>query len=381
MVAGAFSLTRIESGLLGPIQGWLTDRYGPRLILLIGSLLFGVSFMLLAFIQNIYQFYAVFFLVAVGGSLGGFATLMVAIVHWFDRHRSKAVATSQLGFSLGGMAVPMIGIALELFGWRITAFGSGVFILLACTPASLAIRHRPEDFGDAIDGGYVGKRPTGVEREADIQSHFTARQAMRTPAFWLLSIGHALALLSVSVVMVDLLPHLTSAFGLGLVQATFLVTVMTVCQMTGQVIGGYLGDRLDKRLICSVCLLGHGFAMLILGVTTDIFMAYVFAVIQGFSWGIRAPLLVAIRADYFGASSFGTILGFSSMIMMFGMSSGPLISGFLKDATGVYTYGFIVMAALTFLGSLCFFIAKRPRPPGERGLDGGSPSQALLQTQ
>ena len=125
MVAGAFALTRIESGILGPLQGWLVDRFGPRAILTIGTVLFGVGFILFGQVESLLTFYLTFALIALGASLGGFATLMVAIVNWFSRHRSKAIAVSQLGFSLGGLSVPLIIWALEAFGWRATAVVSG----------------------------------------------------------------------------------------------------------------------------------------------------------------------------------------------------------------------------------------------------------------
>ena len=92
VLAGAFAMTRVESGILGPLQGWLADRIGPRVILQVGTLLFGLGFVLFSGIDSLVGFYATFLLIALGSSLGGFATLMVALVNWFDRHRAKAVA-------------------------------------------------------------------------------------------------------------------------------------------------------------------------------------------------------------------------------------------------------------------------------------------------
>ena len=133
-MAGAFALTRIESGLLGPLQGWLTDRFGPRIILQIGMVLYGIGFMLFSQVETVLTFYLSFALMAVGSSLGGFATVMVAVVSWFRKHRSKATALSSLGFSLGGLCVPIVVLALESWGWRVTAFVSGVLILLIGLP-------------------------------------------------------------------------------------------------------------------------------------------------------------------------------------------------------------------------------------------------------
>ena len=118
VLAGAFAMTRVESGLLGPLQGWLTDRFGPRLILQIGTTIFGVGLMLFSQMDSILTFYLTFALMAVGSSLGGFPTLMVSLVSWFNKHRSKAIAGSQMGYAIGGLLVPIIVASLDRFGWR-----------------------------------------------------------------------------------------------------------------------------------------------------------------------------------------------------------------------------------------------------------------------
>jgi MFS family permease len=217
VLAGAFALTRVESGILGPLQGWLADRYGPRQILRVGTLLFGVGFVLFSQVDSLLTFYGAFALIALGSSLGGFATLMVSLVNWFDRHRAKAVALSQTGFALGGLSVPLVILLLEAYGWRATALISGVLVIVVGLPLVQVVRHRPSDLGDLPDGGAApgAQDPVG----APLRRQFTARQAMRTPSFWLISVGHGLALLTVSSVMVHLVPHLTEGLGYGLAQA------------------------------------------------------------------------------------------------------------------------------------------------------------------
>ena len=152
LVAGAFALTRIESGILGPLQGWLVDKYGPRLILSIGIVIFGIGFILFSQIESLLAFYLTFALIAVGSSLGGFATVMVSIVNWFNRHRAKAVAFSQIGYSLGGLLVPIVILCLEAFGWRTTAMLSGILVLVVGLPLVQLVRHRPQDYGEVADG-------------------------------------------------------------------------------------------------------------------------------------------------------------------------------------------------------------------------------------
>ncbi len=363
IVSGAFALTRVESGLLGPLQGWLTDRFGPRVILVYGNILFGIGFMLLGLVNSVWSFYAVFLLIAVGGSLGGFATAMVSIVHWFDRHRSKAVAGSQLGFSIGGLAVPLITLVLQSVGWRWTAVLSGMFILLVTTPMSLLMRHSPQEIGEHPDG--IAVRERVAVSNALPKQLFTVREALRTSSFWFLAIGHGITLLTVSATMVHLLPHLTRSFGYSLTLASAFLPLMFSCQIAGQLLGGVLGDRIDKRLLCTGCLISHALAMFVISFAENTLMVIAFTLLHGFAWGIRAPLLVALRADYFGPQIFGRILGYTSMITMIGMTMGPLIVGLLYDEFRNYWVGFSSIGALTLLGAVFFYFAKPPRPHGE----------------
>ena len=371
-VAGAFALTRVESGILGPLQGWLVDRYGPRALLTVGIVIFGIGFLLFSQIQSLLMFYVTFALIAVGASIGGFATVMVSIVNWFDRHRSKAVAVSLMGYSLGGLSVPIIILCLEAFGWRTTAIISGLIVLCVGLPLAQIVRHRPEGHGETRDGVAASVASEGVARPAVSQVDFTARQAMRTKAFWLISVGHACSLLTVSAVMVHLIPHLTEGLSYSLGQAGLVVALMTGSQMLGQLSGGYLGDRFSKRLICVVCMIGHAAALLLVAYATSVAMVVAFAVLHGLAWGSRGPMMVALRADYFGARAFGTIIGFSSLVAMLGMSSGPILAGYLADLQGNYELGFSILAVGAFLGSFAFFAATPPPPPvsSANGLSG-----------
>ena len=356
LVAGAFALTRIESGILGPLQGWLVDKYGPRTILTIGTLLF-------ARVDSLLGFYLTFALIAVGSSLGGFATVMVALVNWFNRHRAKAVATSQMGYSLGGLCVPLLILCLEAFGWRDTALYSGLLVILLGIPLVQLVRHRPQDYGQVADGGFV--RAEQERQSVFSDRDFTARQAMRTRSFWLISGGHACALLTVSSVLVHLVPHLAEGLDFSLASAGLIVALMTGFQMGGQLIGGFLGDRFDKRLICVLCMIAHTAGLFLLAFASNVWLVLLFAALHGLAWGIRGPLMVALRADYFGPSSFGTIMGFSSLIVMLGMSGGPIYAGYMADIHGNYQFGFSTLALGALLGSLCFAFARPPKHPGD----------------
>jgi len=374
MLSAAFSMARAESGILGPVQGWLTDRFGPKALIRVGMVIFGLGFILFSQINSPLAFFLTFFLIALGSSLGGYLPIGVAVVAWFRRRRSLALSLSATGMAVGGLLTPLVVLALTRLGWRWTAFLSGVVILLVGVPLAQLVRHRPEPYGYRPDGDTRPPGPGAGGAGAAAATHaadgdFTAREAIRTAAFWYIALGHGAALLVVSAVLVHMVVHVTERLGYSLGQAATVVAFMTVMQMLGQVGGGWAGDRFNKRAIASGCMVAHAVALLLLAFAVTFWMVAAFAVLHGLAWGIRGPLMSAIRADYFGSTAFGTITGTSSMIVMLGMMGGPLIAGILADRTGSYELGFAILAALAGLGSIFFVLARRPRRRVSETLD------------
>jgi sugar phosphate permease len=357
-LSGAAVIQQVESALLGPIQGWFVDRFGPAVIIRFGIVMFGLGFILMSRSETLMGFYGAFLVIALGSGLSGFFPLTVSLVHWFERRRARALSLMQLGYAAGGMAVPIVALSMQTFGWRATAFASGLIIIAVGFPLASVIRRRPEDYGETIDGeppAAAAKRTEAVE-----SADYTVGEALRTPAFWYLSLGHGFALFVVSGLSVHAITHMKEGLGYTLGTASLVIGLMTMFQFLGIVCSGWLGDRFDKRLVSAGCMLFHMFGLLLLTFAFMPAMLVAFAVLHGFSWGMRGPLMHAMRADYFGRRAIGMILGLSSIIIFVGQVGGPLIAGALADATGDYRIGFSVLAALSGLGSVFFLLAKRP---------------------
>ncbi len=363
-VAIAFAMTRAESGLLGPAQGWMIDRFGPRNVMRVGTVLFGVGMMLFSQVQGLGTFYAFYLIVALGSSLGGFLSVTTAIVNWFERKRSVALAISQSGFAIGGLMTPLVVFSLTEFGWRQTAFVSGVIVIVVGLPLAQMIHHRPSDVGEYVDG----ISPEELEEMEPLDDtisriHFTAAEALRTKAFWYISLGHASALLVVGALMANLSQYLTRDQGMTLQEASFIGGALPLMQMIGQFVGGYFGDRMNKRVLTTFAMLGHSAGLLVLTYAVNDAMIWLFVPLHGLAWGIRGPLQQALRADYFGSASFGTIMGFSSLVVMSGMIIGTILASVIADATGEFKIGFTILAVASAFGSLFFLFAKPPPPP------------------
>jgi MFS family permease len=362
-LSGAAALQQMEAAVLGPLLGWVMDRFGPQGVVRAGVLAFGAGFMLLSLVETLLQFYAAFVLVALGSSLCGFFPLNVALIHWFERLRARALSAMSLGLALGGIFVPVVGWSLVAYGWRATAFASGVLAIVAGYPLARIIRRRPEDFGETVDGMAASPATEFHAASNRAARDFTVHEALRTPAFWLLSLGHGFALFVVGAVSVHAIPHMTEALGYTVGAAAMVITLVTICQIGGVMIGWVIGDRYEKRLIAAACMLMHALGLLSLTYASGHGAVIAFAALHGVAWGLRGPFMQAIRADYFGRRAIGMIMGLSFLIIVVGQVGGPMIAGVMADATGNYRAGFTVLAVLAGLGSMFFVLAKRPAPP------------------
>jgi len=365
MFSAAFSMSQAESAVLGPVQGRLIDRFGPRIVSQIGVVIFGGGFMLFSQVESQWSFFAAFFVVALGAALTGFMSFTIAIVNWFERRRSTALGIMLTGLAVGGLIVPAVVVSLEQFGWRDTAFGSGVIIIAVGLPLTLVLRHRPEQYGYEVDGMSLEERD--AQRRVPLATHeFTAREALRTPAFWFLSLGHASALLVVSAVLVHMVLHVNENLGYSLGTAGAITALLTASMIVGLLGGGGFGDRVSKRALIVGCMAGHTSGLLLLAYATNLWMVALFAILHGTAWGTRAPVLQSIRADYFGRAAFGTITGLSTFISLLGMMAGPIVAGVLADKTGGYELGFTLLAIVAGVGAIFFFFARPPKPPVRR---------------
>ncbi len=377
LLSGAYSLNQVSTGLLSPVQGWLIERMGSRAVLRIGALTMGISLMALSWVSSSAAFYGVFLFAALGASFSGFLPVSAALANWFRAKRAMSLSLTSLGAGFGGFLVVLLAWMVGAYGWRETAFISGVFVIVVGLPAAQLVRDAPEPYGYLPDGvepsrAFAGGTPVVTPaapgaRLGEEVDDFTVGEALRTRAFWLIGIGHAAALLAIVAGMVHLIPDLVDRIGLTGQSAAYVVSVITVAMMVGMVVGAFTGDRFDKRVITVVMTLGQALALFILAFATSMELVLVFAVLHGFCWGIRGPLMSAMRADYFGRKHFPAIMGASMALLTTGSVTAPLFAGYMADRFGNYRAGFMVLATLTALGSVCFLFARKPvRRPATR---------------
>jgi MFS family permease len=363
-LSGAAALQSVEAAIIGPVSGWIMDRVGPQKMIRLGMVIFSAGLLLLSQVNAVATFYTSAILMAIGASLSGYFPLSVALVQWFEKFRARALSIMSLGLALGGLVVPLMAWSIQTWGWRYTAGGTGLLVLLFGLPMAGMILRRPEDHGEHVDGiDPALKTVEPGEVPAVPQVEFTAAEAVKTRAFWMLAIGHGLALLVVSAVNVHAITHMKEGLGYSVATASWVILIMTFGQLAGVLMGATMGDWFEKRKVAALCMLAHGIGMLCLTYATSMVMLVAFGVFHGIAWGLRGPFMQAIRADYFGRNAIGMIMGLSAAIIALGQIAGPMIAGVLADLTGDYQLGFSLLALLAALGSLSFMLATKPQRP------------------
>ena len=369
----AFAVTRIEGGILGPFEGLLIEKVGPKWMVFIGLTILGLGFLLLSQIQQLWQLYAVFFIMSVGTTLGSWLPILTLVNQWFTRHRSRAMAVVMEGFALGGIVFPLLlawaigGVdpdISERYGWRTSTFFIGILLMALAFPLSRSIHNRPADLGLLPDGDSP-ELPAASPAEAmvtrsEIEGEgYTWQEAVRTRSFWLISFGHAAATVATMSVFVHLGLMLDDrGFSLGAISV--VIAVFTVMTSISMLIAGYLGERIPIRLVIFVFSSLLGVAILILVLAHSMEMLVLFAVLFGIGFGGRDPTTAAIRGIYFGRRAFAVITGLSMVPVNILSLIGPLFAGYIRDATGTYDIPFLTIAAVSFFGSGLFLLLDDP---------------------
>ena len=370
----AFSLTRVEGSIMGPVGGYLIDKLGPRRMVLIGLVILGGGFIIFSRIQNLWQFYAAFIVMSAGAGLGTWLPMMTVLNNWFLRRRSTAMAMAMEGFAIGGiLLVPLLAWSMDPDfanrpGWRATALVIGIATIASALPLSRLVRNRPEDYGLHPDGrAPTTGTGTPVPTARGEDGGYTWQEALRTKNFWLITLGHACSSTVIVTVTVHLGPMLNDR-GISLQMIGWIVSTYTAVGAVFTMIGGYVGDRVPLRMALFGFSIIQSVAVLVLLLTNSLLLGFLFAIMLGIGFGGRNPLTTSIRGVYFGRRAYASITGISMIPMNVLFLVVPLFAGAMFDLRGSYTIPFLVVAGLSFFGSGLFLFLGEPAPvPARRG--------------
>jgi len=345
----AASLRGMEVGILAPLIGLVVDRWGPRRLLFVGTLIIGLGLIFLSRITSLGMFYWAFAVVAIGTSACSPTVVMTAAANWFRRKIGIATAIAGCGFALGSLLVPAVVRLIDILDWHTAIFILGVCMWVIGVPVSLLVRHRPEQYGYLPDGE---QRSTVIPHEGTVPSQtyevdIGVKQAVNSRAFWHIGLGMALVVLPVSAVITHVMPYLSSV-GIARMTASLVATATPLVSIIGRFTSGWLGDRFNKKLVVTGFIAPMCFGLLFLRYASSevMWVLVPFIILFGIGWGGTGTLRPALLREYFGRRSFGTILGFTMGMTAVGTVIGPLFAGWVFDNWGSYHVAWIVFASI-----------------------------------
>ena len=363
LISGVASFGRFGGAMIGPLEGYLTDRFGSGKMVFIGFILGGAGLIFFSRIQGPLQYYFAFFLLSLGFSMGGFVPSITAVNAWMVNNRATGMSIVIGGSSLAGLLVPPIVWSVSVHGWRPTVLVIGIIAILAGPFVAMFVGKRPtlEQLEEQTKASSESGRRSRQARLYD----FTPKEALRTRAFWSISMTHMLVNLSTGAISAHLFLHLTDGSGVNLDDATAsgVMPILVVTAFMFQLGGGILGDRMSKRILVLFMLLIQGASLVLLAHADSFIDAAIFAVVWGVGFGTRTPLLHAMRGEYFGRRHFGTILGLSSFPMSIGMMLAPVAMGWVHDVQGTYVWSLYVLAGACAMASVTILFGTRPMSP------------------
>jgi len=339
----------LETGIFAPLVGFLVDRFGSRILLLIGSIIVGLALIIMSLTHSLAMFYICFLFLGLGG--GGVAAVvyLTSVAHWFRRKAGIALGIVASGMGASGLLVPVIVMLIDQYGWRTALIILGMGMWAVGIPLSLIVRDRPEPYGLMPDGE-VAPKCTGsiekVERAEEAEADVPFRKALKEKSFIYLSLVEFMRLGVLSAVIIHVMPYL-SEMGMSRVTAGVVAAGIPLFSIIGRILFGWLGDRHDKRYVMVSTFSCISLGMFVLCYVDTEWLAFIFLLLFSPGYGGGMVLRGAVVREYFGRTSFGKITGVNAGVGSIGGVIGPTLAGFVFDSTGSYypvwmAFGFLM---------------------------------------
>ena len=347
-ISGAVTLNMIVMGTMALVAGRLTDRYGPRAIVVIGALFSGLSYLCASRITSMWELYLFYGIISGIGLSSAWATPMSIISRWFWKRKALMSGIAISGPALGIAVIPLLfSTFIASWGWRFSYVILGIFVLTTVAAAGLFLRGNPGEIGlfpygaDPSDSNCNNLQTEGI----------SLLESLRTAAFWLLLLISFCNEVLVGVITVHIVIHATG-LGIPVTAAAGVLSVAAGVSIPGRIIMGGVADRIGHKPALIICFGSAAVAFLLLFSTDAAWMLYLFAVLFGGGlWtagSIRAPLI----ANLFGLKSHGSLFASTVLASSVGGAIGPIIAGRLFDIYGNYQTTFLLCIGVSLVGIL-----------------------------
>ena len=330
-ISSAMTLDFLTMGVAAFGWGALSDRFGPRIVVLAGALLLGLGLALASRATSLLEFQLIYGIV-VGVAAGAvFAPMIATVTGWFDRHRSLAVSLVSAGMGVAPMTIsPFAQWLISAYDWRTAMLTIAIGAWALLVPAALLVRRPPE-----MTASFPGMPAEGGEG-------MNVGQALRSPQFIVLSLTFFCCCAAHSGPIFHTVSY-ALACGLPAMTAVTIYSVEGLAGLGGRVLFGLLGDRFGARRVVVAGLMVQAVGAGSYYFTRDAGEFYAVAILFGMAYGGVMPLYAVLAREYFPMRIMGTVVGAAAMISSLGMALGPAVGGWIFDT--FHGYGYLYIAS------------------------------------
>jgi MFS family permease len=350
------TLVFINMGIGGFFWGALTDRFGPRIVVLSGALLLGAGLALASRATSLLEFQIVYGIL-VGAAAGSvFAPMMATVTGWFDKRRSLAVSLVSAGMGVAPMTIsPFARWLLSHYDWRTAQLAIAVLAWVLLIPTALLVRRAPQPAGPA-----PGSMAAGGGKD------MTVGQALRSPQFLVLSATFFACCAMHSGPIFHTISY-AIACGLAPGVAVTIYSMEGLAGLGGRLIFGLAGDRFGPKRALVTGLIIQAIAAGAYYFTRQLGEFYAVAIVFGMTYAGVMPLYAVLAREYFPMRIMGTVFGAATMVSSFGMALGPAAGGWVFDHFGAYGWLYIGSFAVG-LGAAAIGMFLPPLPSRARSM-------------
>jgi MFS family permease len=293
--------------------------------------------------NTLWQLY-LFYGILVGAGIANIVPVTSLVARWYGKRRGLMTGITLVGASFGAIiAPPITTLFLFHYGWRTSYVIVGGIVLVIVAISAILLRD-PDKVRRPI---YMG--PEEKEKPHPEIRRFGLEQVLSTSSFWILGLILFCATFAQQVIMVHIVPHAID-LGISAVSAASILSVINAASILGALGTGSFSDRIGSRLSIVIALAMTSAATLLLLKANEMRAFYLFAIILGIGYGGTTTLRSTMIADLFGLRSHGVITGALLFVSTIGGTVGPLVAGYIFDASGQYQLAFLVITGLCIVG-------------------------------
>ena len=355
LISSVFSLAILVMGLSSILQGRLSDRFGPRIVMAVGGVFLGIGYLLMSRVSHFWHLYLYCSIIVGFGISGTDVVILSTTSRWFVRFRGLVTGIAKVGTGVGMLVMPLLlNWFMSHYGWRATFFSLGIFSLIIYVCLAQFLVRDPGKMGLWPDNEKRAHHVQGSEPEIGLNT----QQAVRTMSFWAICVAYILAFFCLATMLLHVVPHVID-MGFSPTNAARILSAVGAVSIIGQFVMGGTADRIGNKSVLVICFVCLAMGLLWLQIADRFWMMVVFAFLHGFAHGGFFAIVAPIIAEYFGTRSHGELFGIVTFVSTFGAAAGPILAGFVFDATESYQVVFRILVGVSVVGLACAISLKR----------------------